>query len=81
MSGKQRRYISYLLRLWQTEREGALVWCASLESPATGERRGFAGMADLYAFLGQETAPLDRDDAQSLVGGDTNVPKARATEE
>ena len=66
MSGKQRRYISYLLRLWQTEREGTLVWCASLESPATGERQGFAGLADLFAFLEQETALVDQDESYDM---------------
>ena len=62
MSGERRRYVSYLLRLWQTQREGVLVWRASLESPTTGEREGFAGLADLYAFLEQETAPVGEND-------------------
>ena len=48
--------MSYLLRLWQAEHEGALVWRASLESVHTGERRGFASLAALYAFLQQEMA-------------------------
>jgi hypothetical protein len=38
MSTKRRRYLSYLLRLWQIESEGELVWRTSLESPQTGER-------------------------------------------
>jgi hypothetical protein len=59
MSGERRLYISYLLRLWQTWRGGALVWHASLESPTTGERQGFASLDDLFAYLEQETAPLD----------------------
>jgi hypothetical protein len=40
-----------LLRLWQTQQEGTLVWRASLESPHTGERHGFANLEDLCAFL------------------------------
>jgi len=48
--------MSFLLRLWQAEHEGALMWHASLESAQTGERRGFASLAALYAFLEQETA-------------------------
>ena len=56
MSDLRRRRVSYLLRLWQTEHEGALVWRASLESAHTGERRGFASLAELYAFLEEETA-------------------------
>ena len=56
MSGERRRYVSFLLRRWQTQQEGALIWRASLESSTTGERRGFACLADLYAFLERETA-------------------------
>ena len=37
---EQRRYISYLLRLWQTRSKGKPVWRASLERAGTGERRG-----------------------------------------
>jgi hypothetical protein len=54
--------LSYLLRLWQAEREGVLVWRASLQSAHAdkdhpmGERRGFASLTELYAFLEQETA-------------------------
>ena len=54
MSEKPRRYISYLLRLWQVSSGGELVWRASLENPHTGERRGFARLADLVAFLEEE---------------------------
>jgi hypothetical protein len=68
MSGEHRRYLSYLLRLWQTEREGALVWCACLEGPTTGERQGFVGLADLCAFLAQETAPLDEEEPRTPAG-------------
>jgi hypothetical protein len=56
---EERRRLSYLLRLWQAGREGALVWRASLESAHTGERRGFPNLAELYAFLEQETAAVD----------------------
>ena len=51
MSREQRRYISYLLRLWQIRSGGELVWRASLESPHTGERKGFASLDDLFDFL------------------------------
>jgi hypothetical protein len=46
--------VSYLLRLWQTESEGHMVWRASLESPQTGERRGFPTLDALFAFLRQQ---------------------------
>jgi hypothetical protein len=54
MSGEGRRYISYLLRLWQTESDGGLVWHCSLESPQSGERLGFTSLADLCAYLERE---------------------------
>ena len=60
---KKRRpeYLSYLLRLWrENDYEGAhgvetAVWRASLERPQAGERQGFANLADLFAFLENET--------------------------
>jgi hypothetical protein len=50
-----RRYLSYLLRLWQESDGDAAIWRASLESPQTGERRGFANLASLVAFLEEQT--------------------------
>jgi hypothetical protein len=56
----QRRYLSYLLRLWR-ETAGDLpggdppLWRASLERPQGGERLSFASMVDLFAFLDKET--------------------------
>lgn len=46
-----RRYLSYMLRLWQTSSDGEQIWRASLESPGTGERRGFANLKDLFDYL------------------------------
>ena len=54
VSEKQQRYLSYLLRLWQTESKGLLVWRASLEDARTGERQGFAGIDALLAFLREQ---------------------------
>jgi hypothetical protein len=54
MSKEQRRYISYLLRLWETEDNQEFVWRVSLESPHSGERMGFSSLADLCAFLERE---------------------------
>jgi hypothetical protein len=56
---KQQRYLSYLLRLWQTSDKGEQVWRASLESPGSGERRGFARLKDLFDFLQTQTEPQD----------------------
>jgi hypothetical protein len=55
MAGEQRRYLSYLLRLWQTSDGEDQVWRASLETPGTGERRGFASLGDLVDFLRTQT--------------------------
>jgi len=55
MGEEKRRYISYLLRLWQTKSGGKLVWRASLEDPHTGERRGFASLEALFVFLQRQT--------------------------
>ena len=52
--GEPRSYLSYLLRLWQTKKDGRLVWRASLQSPDTGERQGFASLEALFAHLRQE---------------------------
>jgi len=49
------RYLSYLLRLWQTSDGKKQIWRASLESPGTGERRGFASLKDLFGFLQAQT--------------------------
>ncbi len=66
MSEKPRRYLSYLLRLWQIKSGGELVWRASLESPHTGERRGFASLEALFAFLRQQTSTVsDADSAET----------------
>jgi len=49
-----------LLRLWQIGSGGELTWRASLESPHTGEHRGFANLADLFTFLEKEIGQVAR---------------------
>jgi hypothetical protein len=44
-------YHAYLLRLWQTGEGEAAEWRALLEDPRTGERRGFADLDSMFAFL------------------------------
>ncbi len=44
-------YLSFLLRMWQTNDNGRQVWRASLEQPGSGERRGFASLDALFEFL------------------------------
>ncbi len=57
MNGRQRPYVSYLLRLWLVEGDGP-VWRASLENPRTAERHGFTTLEDLCAYLQAETHDL-----------------------
>jgi len=57
-------YQSYLLRLWRAPNRHNMAWRASLEDPHTGERRGFASLDALVAFLrertGEPTVPETR---------------------
>jgi hypothetical protein len=69
VSEEGRRYVSYMLRLWEVRSNDGLIWRASLERANTGERRGFASLVDLYAFLEQVTASAneDRPDSHPLL--------------
>jgi hypothetical protein len=54
--GQQTNYHAYLLRLW---RDGdKMPWRATLENPHSGERRGFASLAHLFAYLETHTHSL-----------------------
>ena len=55
MSTKGRRYLSFLLRLWQVKQNGDETWRASLEDSRTGARHGFASLGALIKFLFQQT--------------------------
>jgi hypothetical protein len=55
MIHESHRYLAYMLRLWQVGKGQDLIWCASLESPHTGERRGFASLEALFKFLEEQT--------------------------
>lgn len=50
---KRKNYLAYMLRLWQDQNEGSAVWRASLESPLSGERIGFASLEALCEFIVQ----------------------------
>jgi hypothetical protein len=58
---RERPYLAYLLRLWQIQDKGKMGWRASLENAHTGERRGFAGLAELFAFLEGESGQVAQD--------------------
>ena len=59
---KQPRYLAYLLRLWQESpgsaprepRRDPPLWRASLQSPQSEERLGFAGPEELFAYLREQ---------------------------
>lgn len=61
---REQRYLSYLLRLWQTSDGRKKVWRASLESPGTGERQGFASLKDLFDFLQTQTDPQNEQEVR-----------------
>ena len=61
MTSQERGYISYLVRLWRVRGRGKPIWRASLESPQTGQRLGFANLADLFTFLADETGCTKQD--------------------
>lgn len=44
-------YRAYLIRLWPVCSGGQTVWRASAEDAHSGERRAFADMDHLFAFL------------------------------
>jgi hypothetical protein len=53
MANERGNYQAYMLRLWQDQVEDGMVWRASLESPYSGERLGFASLEALCDFLRQ----------------------------
>jgi hypothetical protein len=58
MTTEQPGYLAYLLRLWRVNDGGNSVWRASVKSPHTGERYGFANLELLFAFLEEKTGEL-----------------------
>lgn len=48
---KDPNHLSYLLRLWRIEGLRGFEWRASLESPETGQRIGFASVEQLFGYL------------------------------
>jgi hypothetical protein len=60
MTGDKRDYQAYLLRLWRVNTGRGTVWHASLEDVHTGERKGFADLQRLLAFLEEWTSSADQ---------------------
>ena len=67
-------YLSYLLRLGNTEDEGCGAWRASLEDPMSGIRKGFADPDTLFAFLCEQM--VMRVTRSEKEGGDANSPSS-----
>ena len=62
MTYEQRQYRVYLLRLWQAGGRDMPEWRIVLEDVRTHERRGFAGLAQLFTFLEQQLGKsIERD--------------------
>ena len=55
MGEKKYRYLSFLLRIWEVERNGETIWRASLECPGSRERFGFESLEKLFEFLLSQT--------------------------
>ena len=54
MTAEQQRYRAFMLRLWEVNSDGEPIWRASLESPHTGQRYGFANLELLGSFLEEQ---------------------------
>jgi hypothetical protein len=70
---QQPGYLSYLLRLWQENAGNQLsgeapLWRASLEGPQSDERRGFAGLEELFTYLRVLTGMVSPADALEKAG-------------
>ena len=61
---RQRRYLSYMLRLWETSNGEKQIWRASLESPGSGQRQGFASLESLIDFLEAQIEPQPEEDRE-----------------
>jgi hypothetical protein len=51
MQGSRSGQLAYLLRLWRIGEGDGAVWRASLQDVRTGERVGFPGLAEAFAYL------------------------------
>ncbi len=62
MTDDKRDYHAYLLRLWRVNTGRATLWRASLEDSRTSERKGFADLRGLLAFLEEQTNDIQQRD-------------------
>lgn len=64
--------MAFLLRLWCVKDEDGVVWRASLEDAHTGERKGFADVQSLFAFLNERTQRTMSDESYGSVSDDAD---------
>jgi hypothetical protein len=64
-------YLSFLLRLWRMQGQGADSWRVSVASPGNGERHGFSSLDEFFAFLRRQTGARsstgDREDRRQRI--------------
>ena len=65
------RYRAYLLRCWQERGHHRSAWRCSLQDPHTGERRSFASLEAMLAFLQHHS--IAEDEGQASSGNDEHV--------
>ena len=68
MNDRSSCYRAFLLRLWCVTTTDGVVWRASLEDSRTNERKGFADLSTLAAFLEEQTNDADQPDADEKGG-------------
>lgn len=73
----KREYMAYLLRLWREKKDGA--WRAMLENPNSGERAGFATLAELVTFLEGKTGETIQETAVVAESLETDAPEEHKT--
>jgi len=70
MAAQRLRYMAFLLRLWQEESDGRVVWRASLEEAGSHLRHSFSGLRPLTTFL---DAKMSGPEEGSSEGGDESA--------
>lgn len=59
MADRSRRYMAYMLRLWEVGGDDGACWRVSLESPHTGERFLLVDLDAFFEFLRRKTVAAD----------------------
>ncbi len=67
MANEDTNYLSFLLRLWLANDDGEPTRRVSIESPLTGERKGFANLEDLCSYL-QYVTDVNAEDVYEETG-------------